>query len=186
MTLLDANLRARLLQHARSAISAHLSGIQIADMDQEPWPDLERRGVFVTLRKNGNLRGCIGTFVAHADLPTTVREMAVAAAQDPRFVAMPISSTELPHIRIDISVLSPLQPIDDPLSLTPGRHGIYIRRGHSSGCFLPDVASERNWDAQTFLTQCCLQKAGLDGMAWKETDTEVFVFTVEKFGDEDI
>lgn len=183
MATLDNKTRVRLLKVARSAIEADLFGAQESPVD-EPWPELERQGAFVTLRKAGQLRGCIGTFVAEDELPAVVRDMAVAAANDPRFVHMPISAEEMKEIRIEVSVLSPLVRIDNPLSLEVGKHGIYVRQGLRSGCFLPDVAADHGWDAEVFLTQCCGQKAGLDPLAWRDPKTEVFVFTVEKFGDE--
>jgi len=111
--------------------------------------------------------------------------MAVSAAADPRFVDLPISAAEMKNIRIEISVLSPLVRIEDPLWLELGRHGIYLRQGLQSGCFLPSVATDNGWDKETFLTQCCGQKAGLDPLAWRDPKTEVFVFTVEKLCDEE-
>jgi AmmeMemoRadiSam system protein A len=182
MATLDDKTRRRLLKLARSAIEAELLGSRQVQ-DREPWPPLERQGVFVTLRKDGLLRGCIGTFIPDDDLPATVRKMAVAAANDPRFVDLPITASEMSDLRIEVSVLSPLQPIGDPLSLEVGRHGIYVRKDLNSGCYLPDVAPDHSWNAETFLTQCCGQKAGLAPLAWQDPDTEVFVFTVEKLGE---
>jgi len=179
MVELNDHLRARLLQHARNAITAFLAGEEPAPPDA-PWPDLPCCGAFVTVRKFGHLRGCIGVFEAPDDLPTTVSTMAVAAAKDPRFVEIPLSVNEMKDIRIEISLLSPLRKIDDPLDFELGKHGIYVMRGMYVGCFLPDVATERGWNKETYLTQCCTQKAGLDGRAWKQADTEIHVFTVEK------
>jgi len=183
VSLLEGNLNQRLVTIARSAISADLFGLA-DDGGGADFLDRPAGGVFVTLRKFGRLRGCIGTFTPCGSLVETVRSMAASAARDPRFVDLPISAAEMKDIAIEISILSPLQPIADPLSLTLGVHGIYIRRGHRSGCFLPDVATERSWDAQTFLSICCEQKAGLEPDAWRKPDTEVFVFTVEKYSDE--
>jgi len=137
----------------------------------------------VTLRKGATLRGCIGTFSASDDLCEAVRGMAVAALSDPRFESRRVLSSELPDLRIEISTLSPLEKIADPLSLRLGVHGIYIRKGPFGGCFLPDVASEYGWDAKTFLAQCCSQKAGLSPTAWKQPDTDVFVFSVQKISE---
>ncbi|MBN2563614.1 MAG: AmmeMemoRadiSam system protein A [Phycisphaerae bacterium] len=184
MAELDGRTRRRLLQAARSAIEAELFGLPVKP-NAEPWPPMERRGVFVTLRKSGDLRGCIGTFVGEDELPATIRSIAVGAANDPRFLDMPISRQEMKDIRIEISVLSPLQRARDPLDLEIGVHGVYIKRGVRSGCFLPSVATDNAWDKETFLTECCQQKAGLDPLAWRDPDTEVFTFTVERFGDGD-
>lgn len=180
MPPLDESARRKLLAAARSAISGVLTGTP-EDASVELPPDLPASGVFVTLRKLGNLRGCIGTFLPHGSLLETLRNIAISAARDPRFVQMPISANELKDITIEISLLSPLTPIPDPLALEIGVHGIYVRRGLQSGCFLPDVASERGWTAQAFLANCCEQKAGLEPNAWRSPGTEVFVFTVQKF-----
>lgn len=183
---LDESVKARLLAEARSAIRDALlgRGATPAEGDSsEQWPALERRGVFVTLRKAGRLRGCIGTFQPEDDMPILVRRMAVASSRDPRFLAAPLSVSELPEVRIEISVLSPLVRTSDPLALVPGVHGVYIRRGEAVGCFLPQVATDNEWDARTFLAACCKQKAGLGADAWNEPGTDVSLFTVEKFGD---
>ncbi len=182
MSELDENSRLKLLRIARSAIVADLFGGPPVDME-ETIGRLPPRGVFVTLRKFGALRGCIGTFTPEHGLAEAVRSMAAAAAHDPRFTNCPISAAELRDFHIEISVLSALERRSGPLDFELGRHGIYIRRGGRSGCFLPDVATERGWDRETFLSQCCQQKVGIDPLAWREPDTEVLVFSVEKFGD---
>jgi uncharacterized protein (TIGR00296 family) len=92
---------------------------------------------------------------------------------------------ELPGLRIEISVLSPMVRTTDPLSLIPGVHGVYIRRGGRSGCFLPQVAAEQKWDRETFLARCCEDKAGLPPDAWKEPETEVYLFGAEAFEEEE-
>ncbi len=142
---------------------------------------MARRGVFVTLRKRGRLRGCIGTFTPRADLPETVVEMSASATRDPRFTAMPISPTEEKDIRIELSVLSPLRRIEDPLDFELGRHGIYLRHGIAAGCFLPEVGTESGWDKERFLSELCSQKAGLSPDAWRDRAVEIQVFTVQKF-----
>jgi len=82
-----------------------------------------------------------------------------------------------------VSVLSELQPIEDPLDIELGVHGIYIARGGLSGCFLPEVATETGWSKEEFLSRCCGGKAGLAPDAWKDPQTKVYVFTSEKFAD---
>ena len=133
-------------------------------------------GLFVTLRTRGRLRGCIGTFTIGRSLDETLRDIAVAAAHDPRFRNSPLLADELAASTVELSLLTPLARTDDPLSLVPGRHGIVIRRGDQSGCFLPQVATERNWDAAEFLGQCCVLKASLPPDGWREPDTEVYLF----------
>jgi len=174
---------ARLLRVARSAIQAAVSGGADALIDEKDWPALPRCGVFVTLRKSGKLRGCIGTFTPMSDLPQTVAQMARAATRDPRFTATPIGSEELHNIRIELSILSPLEHIADPLSFELGRHGVKIRYGMATGCFLPDVGADLGWDKETFLSELCRQKMGLSPDAWRDEQAEVSVFTVQKFAE---
>ena len=140
-------------------------------------------GCFVTLKNHGRLRGCIGQFTSDSPLIELVAEMAKASATgDPRFLADPITSRELKQLDIEISVLSPLQRTDEPLSLRLGVDGIYIKRGCASGCFLPQVATETGWSKEEFLSYCCAHKAGLAPDAWKDPKTQVHLFTAEAFG----
>lgn len=181
MSLSDPILRARLLRLARGAIEADLTGRPPPPIDPREWPpELGRRGVFVTLRKLDRLRGCIGTFLADDALPAVVARMAVAAGHDPRFSDRPISLSELSSLRIELSILATPVRTADPLGLERGRHGIYIRVGQRAGCFLPDVATQYGWTNEQFLTECCRQKVGSEAEAWREPDTEVYLFTVEK------
>jgi AmmeMemoRadiSam system protein B/AmmeMemoRadiSam system protein A len=139
----------------------------------------EPRGAFVTLRKNGELRGCIGHITSDRPLAETVAEMSVAAAfQDPRF--RPVSSDELKELSIEISVLTPLTRIDNPDELQVGLHGIYMRRNGRAGLLLPQVATEYGWDRTTFLEQTC-RKAGLPKDAWKDKETEIYIFSADVF-----
>lgn len=132
-------------------------------------------GAFVSLHKREELRGCIGTCVPTLPLHRTVVEMTEAAASRDRRVE-PISVPELGDIRIEITVLSPLEITHDPLSLEVGRHGLYIAQGGKRGVLLPQVATEYGWDMKTFLEQTCL-KAGLRRHAWRAPDTKVSGFT---------
>jgi len=142
-------------------------------------------GCFVTLKNRGRLRGCIGQFTSEIPLIELVGQMAKASAtSDPRFLGDPITAGELEQLDIEISVLSPLQRTDEPLSLRLGIDGIYIKKGGASGCFLPQVATETGWSKEEFLSYCCAHKAGLYPDAWKEADTEVYLFTADVFGAE--
>lgn len=182
MSSLDAQDGARLLRVARAAIAADL-GSSAGSPDRESWSGLERRGVFVTLWMGDRLRGCIGTFQPDDELPGLVRRIAVAAAHDPRFAATPLSATDLSDLRIELSILTPLRRIEDPLDLELGVHGIHISQGSRTGCFLPKVATENGWDKETFLSNCCAQKASLAADAWRSSETVVQVFTVQVFGE---
>jgi len=103
-------------------------------------------GCFVTLKNRGRLRGCIGQFISDEPLVELVSEVAKSSATgDPRFFADPVVPAELENLDIEISVLSPLKLADDPLSLRLGVDGIYIKKGRTSGCFLPQVATETGW-----------------------------------------
>jgi hypothetical protein len=136
-------------------------------------------GAFVTLHKEGALRGCIGQIYAVKPLFETIKSMAVSSAfQDPRFP--PLRKEELSSIEIEISVLSPLEEVDSVDNIKVGTHGIYLKKGYKSGLLLPQVAVEQNWNLETFLTHTC-HKAGLGGNCWKEPDTEIYIFSAEIF-----
>ncbi len=140
-------------------------------------------GCFVTLKNKEELRGCIGQFTSERPLIELVSQMAVSSAtQDPRFLYSPITPQELKYLDVEISVLSPLKRTTEPLSLRLGIDGIYIIKGCASGCFLPQVASETGWSKEEFLSYCCSHKAGLESDAWKDPETEVYLFTAEVFG----
>ncbi len=144
-----------------------------------PEPLLAPLGAFVTLRKQGRLRGCIGHVKADKPLYHTVRECAVAAAlSDPRF--SPVTPQELPLIQIEISVLSELQVVA-PEQIEVGRHGLYISKGPQGGLLLPQVAVEWGWEREKFLEQTCL-KAGLPADAWRQ-GAIVQAFTAQVFGE---
>jgi AmmeMemoRadiSam system protein A len=139
----------------------------------------EHRGAFVTLNKHGQLRGCIGTIQPSRPLYQVVEEMAAAAAfEDSRF--SPLTVHELKDLELEISVLTPLQRIKDINEIEIGKHGLYIKKGFYSGLLLPQVATEYNWDRQTFVEETC-RKAGLHRNAWREKGTEVYMFSADIF-----
>ena len=130
-------------------------------------------GAFVSLRKQGRLRGCIGHFGEDVPLHEIVAEMARAAAfEDPRF--MPVTMDELKDIDIEISVLTPMRRIQSLDEFELHRHGIYIRRGYHSGTFLPQVADEVNWTKEEFVSHCAQDKAGIGWDGWR--DAELYVY----------
>ena len=174
--------KAFLLQTARRSIEGALSGDSVS-CDTSRLTDKLRMdcGAFVTLHKHGKLRGCIGRLVGVRPLYLTVAEMARAAAfEDPRF--RPVRAEELPDIRIDISVLSPLKRIHSADELQLGRHGIFIVKGVHQGTFLPQVARKTHWTKEEFLGHCARDKAGLSWDGWH--DAELYVYEAEVF-DED-
>ena len=140
----------------------------------------EKRGAFVTLTVDGELRGCIGYPLPVKALDETIIEMAVAAAtQDPRFE--PLSPNELKKITIEISVLGLPEPVSDPGKVQVGCHGIIVTKGFQKGLLLPQVPVEHRWDRETFLCHGCL-KAGLPPEEWKK-GAKIEVFTAQVFSE---
>ncbi|MFN8206446.1 MAG: AmmeMemoRadiSam system protein B [Bacteroidales bacterium] len=126
-------------------------------------------GAFVTLRKKGELRGCIGQFNPQEPLWNLVQNMTVASAsRDTRFTRVAVE--ELKDISIEISVLSPLKRINSTDEIVLGRDGIYIRKGSLSGTFLPQVATETGWKLEEFLGHCARDKAGIGWDGWKTAE----------------
>ena len=175
-----------LLRIARESIEGYLREKKIPKF--EPKSEALRRncGAFVTLKLNGQLRGCIGYMEPIMPLYMAVSRAAVAAAtQDPRFP--PVTLEEMKRIEIEISVLSPMVRIDDPEKVVVGKHGLYIRnrRLGRSGVLLPQVAVEMGWNREEFLRGVC-RKAWLPEDAWKWDDTELYVFTAEVFSEKEL
>jgi MEMO1 family protein len=164
---------------AKTVIENRARGKSVQEFKVESPILKENRGAFVTINKKGQLRGCIGYIEGHGPLYKTIEEMAEAAAfRDPRF--SPVKEKELPELEIEISVLTPLKKITDVNEIEVGKYGIYIKKGWFSGLLLPQVATEYGWDRQTFLEHTC-QKAGLPPNAWKEKDTEIYIFSADIF-----
>lgn len=171
-----------LCESARQAIASRFSGKPAAKAAPPPG-SLQEAGVFVTLRKAGSLRGCIGRMTSRKPLADTVREMAVAAAfEDPRFPS--VEAGELPIIDIEISVLGPVSKMGSESDLVIGRHGLYIFAFGRSGVLLPQVATEQGWGVAEFLDNVCL-KAGLPRGTWKHPDAEVYLFEGLVFGEKE-
>lgn len=169
-----------LLTIAREAIRGHLSGETSIFGVAEPLPDAS--GVFVTIKRRGELRGCMGTLQLRSELPGEVARCAQdSAARDPRFP--PLTVAELSDSSIEISVLGPLEPIDpaDPAAFEIGRHGLVVEQGARRGLLLPQVATEWGWRREEFLQRTC-QKAGLPEDAWR-LGAQVFRFAAEVFGE---
>lgn len=174
-----------LLGLARAAISAGLVGESLRDSPpvSGSWPGLkEPRGVFTSLYLGDQLRGCVGYALPIRPLYLAVGETARAAAfEDSRFY--PVTAQEAPHLKISLSVLSPLALISAG-QVEVGRHGLVISDGMRRGLLLPQVPVEHDWDRETFLEQTC-RKAGLPPDAWRKSAT-IEAFTAEVFGDNDI
>lgn len=174
-----------LLATARETIRASCAGENPESMVRGPLPAVFELyyGAFVTLHKQGKLRGCIGNMTGLRPLLETIIEMSKSAAfEDPRFP--PVTAGELTLMDIEISVLSPLRVIRDPEEIQVGIHGIFLRRRGASGVLLPQVATEQGWDRLTFLQHTC-RKAGLSGDCYKDPDTEIQIFSAVIFGEKD-
>lgn len=170
-----------LLKLARKSIMDHLG------LPTEPLPAIQselirqKRGAFVTLQKHGRLRGCIGYIQPVKSIHQSIQDMAVAAAfKDSRF--SPLESHEISDLEIDISILSPIEEVEDINHIIVGKHGLIIKQGQNSGLLLPQVPVEWEWDRDEFLGQTC-QKAGLTPDAWKK-GAQIFSFTATVFGEE--
>ena len=145
-------------------------------------PDLQQdRGAFVTINKNGDLRGCIGYVAPLEPLIATVRDVAAyAASRDPRFP--PVTAAELGELQYEVSVLSPLRRVLDVKDIKVGQHGLLMKKGNHEGVLLPQVPGEFGWDRKTFLEETA-RKSGLPASAWKDDDTDIFMFTAVVFGE---
>jgi AmmeMemoRadiSam system protein B/AmmeMemoRadiSam system protein A len=178
---LTAKDKQKLLSIARETINQYVKNRKIPEFTVESEVLKKKCGAFVTLKKHGDLRGCIGLIVAENPLYLVVRDMAIAAAtQDPRFPAL--VPYEIDDIEIEISVLTPMQKVGNEDEIEVGRDGLMIRRGYMSGLLLPQVPVEQGWDKKTFLEHTCY-KAGLPADAWKSS--ELWKFQAIVFSEKD-
>ena len=178
--ILDSREQEILLQVARQTIQA-VTMHKRPDLTMEfPYPNFSKKfGAFVTLHKHDQLRGCIGYVQAIKPLIETIIEMSEAAAlRDPRFD--PVESDEVEDLEIEISVLTPMQKISSIEEINPGEHGLYMEKGYHRGLLLPQVALENHWDVETFLQHTSI-KAGLSQDAWKDINTDLYIFSAQIF-----
>jgi AmmeMemoRadiSam system protein A len=165
----------KLFSIARESISLMLQENKRLVINQSAIePELKRKmGAFVTLKIDGKLRGCIGSFTGEDPLYEVVNRMAIASAfNDNRFNEL--SMEEFRKCSIEISVLGPLKRISDITEIIPGKHGIYIKKDFRSGTMLPQVATENNWTVEQFLGYTSRDKAGLGWIGWK--DAEIYIY----------
>ncbi len=179
--LLNEDERAFLLNLARDVISATATGEIPRSPEYFSGTLSTNLGVFVTLHKSGELRGCIGFVEGLRPLQDAVIEMAQSAAfNDPRFA--PVSSEELDDLELEISVLSPIEELIDIDEIEIGKHGLIIEQGFYKGLLLPQVATENFWDKTEFLQHTC-RKAGLPIDAWQNEKTKISAFSAEIFSE---
>ncbi len=174
-SLLTEEEKKELLGLARNTITEYVTNGKVPEIEMKN-PKLKADGaVFVTIKRNGLLRGCIGHIQPMMPLYQSVIKNAVAAcSSDRRFPQM--KKDELKDMDVEVSVLSPLEPLKDVRNIQVGKHGLVIVKGMQSGLLLPQVAQELGWDRETFLEQICA-KAGLPRGAWRDAD--LYTFTAE-------
>lgn len=171
-----------MLNIAKKSIENAVQRKKLMEYNPENLSLNEKRGAFVTLKKKGSLRGCIGYVLPHKELYNTIIEVAESAAMhDPRF--SPVTENELENIEIEISVLTVPEKISNIKDIEVGKHGIIIEKGFNKGLLLPQVATEYGWDRITFLEHTAM-KAGLSSKEWK--DANIKIFSAEVFGETDI
>ncbi len=174
--------RELLLRTARETIEARLEGR--TPRYEEVGEELKQiQGAFVTLHKNGELRGCIGMIEGRMPLIEGIKEMSLSSAfHDPRF--SPLREEELPSCDLEISVLSPLKTVTGYEEIEVRLHGVVLSLQNRSAVFLPQVATEQGWDRDQTLSHLC-RKAGLPADAWLNPEMNFEVFTAEVFGEEE-
>ncbi len=183
---LTLNQKRRLMDIAKKTIETYVNDQKVYPVQDNDSRLLQEEGVFVTIRKQGQLRGCIGNIIGRGPMNILVRDMAISAAtQDPRF--KPLSQDELSEIDLEISVLSKPREIKNIDEIDLGVHGVIVGQGaFHQGVFLPEVATDTGWSKEQFLTELCTQKAGLPPDCWKDPRTKIEIFTTESFSEKDV
>lgn len=180
MPCLSEDDRKGLLELARQAVEEAVCRKRLLEKVPRSGVFEQRCGAFVTLHVGKRLRGCIGVIVAKEPLgETVVRCAASAALEDPRF--RPMQPEELATLEIEISLLSPLEPIR-PEEIEIGKHGLLVEQGFHRGLLLPQVATEHHLEREQFLKETCF-KAGLPADSWKAPGTQIYGFTCEIVGE---
>jgi AmmeMemoRadiSam system protein B/AmmeMemoRadiSam system protein A len=171
-----------LIALAKKSVETAVQEKKLYEPSPSDFPSLQQeRGVFVTLKEKGNLRGCIGLIAAEKPLYLGVRDAAVSAAvEDPRFP--PVTAAELPALEYEISVLTPFRRVYDVKDVHVGRDGLLMIQGSNRGILLPQVPTEFGWDRKTFLEEACV-KAGLPRQAWQNETTDIFAFSALVFNE---
>jgi hypothetical protein len=180
--MLTSAQKKELLGIARKTIESCVKGGKAPVLKTDDPALAKEEGAFVTIHKDGELRGCIGNIIGRQPLYLTVRDMAIeSSTADPRFT--PVGPGELKDIKIEISVLSEPRRVGSAEEIRMGEHGVIVKSGYRSGVFLPQVATETGWSREEFLSNLCEHKAGLPADAWKDKKTELYVFTAQVFSE---
>ena len=172
-----------MIEIAKKSVEVAVKEHKLWDVPAPKSEALEReRGAFVTLKKKGDLRGCIGYSAPLKPLYVTVRDVAAyAAVEDTRF--QPVVPAELPALEFEVSVLSPLRRVSNLNEIQVGVHGLVLKKGEREGLLLPQVAPEQGWNRAEFLENICL-KSGLPNKSWLDEQADLFSFTALVFGEE--
>jgi AmmeMemoRadiSam system protein A len=181
--MLSTEDKKELLRLARATIEDYVTKSMVHKYVCKPGPLCELAGAFVTLHKEGRLRGCIGMIESEEPLFETVIEMAIEATRDPRFE--PVNEYELKDIDVEVSILFPKKRIFSIDDIELGKHGVMVKRGFAHGVFLPQVAKETSWTREEFMAHLCRDKAGLPADSYRQEGTEVFIFEAEVFGEKE-
>ncbi|MFA5159379.1 MAG: AmmeMemoRadiSam system protein A [Candidatus Omnitrophota bacterium] len=171
--MLNTEEKRKILVYARELLKACLTaGLEPKlELDREVLK--QKRGIFVTLKLRGRLRGCIGHILGDEPLGESIHHMTLAAAfEDPRFP--PLATDELEDLKIHISLLTEPVPVKSYKDIRSGTDGIIVTRGWKKGVYLPEVATETGWDSKTFFESCALEKAGLTEQELPDATIEVF------------
>jgi len=180
---LNLDQKKKLMAIAKTTIDQYVRTNKIFEPQEDDPRLLLKEGAFVTIHKQGDLRGCIGNIIGRQPLYKTVRDMAIAAAtQDPRFT--PLKESELKDIEVEISVLSEPRVIKNIDEFQIGKHGAIVSQGiFHQGVFLPQVGTEQGWSKEEFFANLCAHKAGLPPNAWKDPRTKIEIFSAEVFSE---
>ena len=180
---LNQNQKESLLALARETLEGYIKEAKKPKASITDPALQEQLGCFVTLRKSGQLRGCMGEFSPTTPLwQTVIDRTIVAATEDPRF--SPVESKELDDINIEISVLSKPESIDNWQKIELGIHGVIVQKGSRSGTYLPQVGTEHNWNnIEDFLSNLCQSKAGLPADCYKDKDVNLLTYTADVFSE---
>jgi AmmeMemoRadiSam system protein A len=182
---LSAEQKRLLMDVARQTIRQTL-GRRMPPMQIPDDPGLRQpAGCFVTLHTlhTHRLRGCVGRLDTQQPLIEVVQQSAESALQDPRFMSYPVCLHELPELELEITVIFPLRPADNPLDFELSE-GIYLTCNSRSGCFLPQVAQETGWNREQLLERLCTEKLGVSADAWKDPSARLMKFSTLIIGPE--
>lgn len=179
---LDEQTKEEALTIARNTLETYLTTKKVPLLYPNNRYLYKPLGVFVTLNKVHNLRGCIGRFEPADPLYEVIQDTAIdAALHDSRFD--PVQPSELEDIEIEISIMTPKVIEDSWQDIELGRHGVVIQKGSKSGTFLPQVATDTGWSKEEFLSQLCSQKAGLPKDCYKDPSVDIYTFEAQVFSE---